>query len=327
MVDQTTANFSYHLNTMLKNLLAILSIASFSAGIISCADTNNSDNSSVAAEKPCFTCADTPEGVIFCDDFESNDPLENRYFEYNSQDGSFVRMEGVGVDSSAGMRVRWAKGQVTAGDLKKSLGRSPDPYRQATAASPDETFTDIYWRIDVRYQEGWTGGGADKLSRATTLLDGWRQGMIAHVWSGGKPETYNFMTADPASGIDTEGNVVSTKYNDFDNLRWLGSARGNTDLFSEENAGKWHCVVAHARLNSPGESDGIFEFWINGVLQARKENLNWHGAYNSDPENFGINAIFFENYWNAGSPKEQERYFDNIVIATEPLDCQCNEKL
>ena len=273
--------------------------------------------------RPCFRCSDAPKGTIFCDDFEKKAPLTERYFEYNSRGGSFVRAEGVGVDGTAGMRAFFAKGQVNAGDFKKSIGRSSDPYLQETSSRPDKTFTDIYWRVDVRYQDGWIGGGADKLSRATTLLDGWKQGMIAHVWSGGSPSSYNYLIIDPASGIDTDGNVVSTRYNDFDNLRWLGSVRGTTDLFSEENAGEWLCVVAHAKLNTPGESDGVFELSINGELQGRKENMNWHGTYNADPDNYGINAIFFENYWNAGSPQDQERYFDNVVISTEPIGCDC----
>lgn len=273
--------------------------------------------------QPCFNCAEAPPGTIFCDDFESSDPLQERYFEYSDKDGSFTRADGVGRNGSAGMRAHFAAGQVDAGALKKSIGRSIDPYLQGNASMPDKIFTDIYWRIDVRYQEGWVGGGADKLTRATTLLDGWRQGMIAHVWSGGKPDSHNFMVIDPASGIDTTGRVVSTKYNDFKNLRWLGSRRGAKNLFSAENRGQWHCVVAHARLNTPGKSDGVFELWINDELQARREDINWHGRYNEDPARSGINAVFFENYWNKGSPQEQERYFDNIVISTQPIECGC----
>jgi hypothetical protein len=143
--------------------------------------------------------------------------------------------------------------------------------------------------------------------------------MMAHVWSDG-----NYLSIDPASGIDESGTLKSTKYNDFANLRWLGSKKGTTDLFSDTNAGKWYCVIAHAKLNTPGQSDGIFEFWIDDVLQARSENLNWHGNWNANPDNYMINIIFFENYWNDGSPKLQERYLDNILISTNPIKCKCS---
>jgi len=145
--------------------------------------------------------------------------------------------------------------------------------------------------------------------------------MIAHLWSGGPGDA--FLVMDPASGISPDGTLVSTKYNDFDNLRWLGAKRGEIALFDETHTGEWFCVEAHAKLNTPGASDGVFEFWINDELQAGTYNLNWHGSWNSDPANFKINAVFFENYWNAGSPISQERYFDNIIISTQRIGCGC----
>jgi hypothetical protein len=73
----------------------------------------------------------------------------------------------------------------------------------------------------------------------------------------------------------------------------------------------------HVRLNDAGVANGIFEFWIDDALEARATDLNWLGAYDA----FGLNAIFFENYWNSGSPVVQERYFDNVVVSTERIGC------
>ena len=274
---------------------------------------------SPASEKRCFTCDSVAEGTIFCDDFESEAALPGRYFEYDSNGGDFIRMANVGRDGSAGMRVVWQKGEVSAGSLKKSFGRTPDKYIGRNAAHPAKDFKEIYWRIDIKRQEGWIGGGADKLSRATVLTGpGWRQGMIAHIWSSG-----NFLVLDPASGIDKTGRQTSTRYNDFSNLRWLGNKKGTTDLFSDTNANKWYCIIAHAKLNTPGLSDGIFEYWIDDKLQAGSYDLNWHGDWNADPEHYMINAVFFENYWNNGSPQQQQRYFDNILISSKPIQCNC----
>jgi hypothetical protein len=309
---------------MIRNLL-LPPIPLFVLVAVSCSTNMNSDGlkHSDNQNSPCFTCADKPIGAIFCDDFEGTTPLTERYFEYNSQNGSFVKKEGVGRHGSAGMVARWSlQNPVNAGDLKKSIGKSNDPYLLSTASNPEKIFTEIYWRIDVRFQPGFKGGTGEKLTRATSLMDGWKQGMIAHVWSHGSKK--NFLITDPASGIDEQGIVKSTKYNDFENLRWLGRGTvGTFDWFSEDNDGKWHCVVAHVKLNTPGKSDGVFEFWINNELQSRQTNLNWHGKYDAE---IGINAIFFENYWNApGSPVEQERYFDNIVISTKKIHCDCSE--
>lgn len=259
-------------------------------------------------------------GLIFCDDFENGEPLTNRYFEINTNGGDFIPLDNVGRDGSRGMRVRWQAGEVGAGGLSKSFGRTPSNYIGKHAAYPDSTFTEIYWRMDVRMQEGWQGGGPAKLSRALCLANAnWATGAMAHVWSGGTED--HFLGIDPASGIDVNGNLVSTKYNDFANLRWLGFKVGNIPLFDDAKSGQWFCVESHVKLNSIDLSDGIFEFWINDTFQAGSYNLNWHGDWNANPNNYGINAIFFENYWNAGSPVDQERYFDNLVIATAPIGC------
>ncbi|HRG34443.1 MAG: T9SS type A sorting domain-containing protein [Saprospiraceae bacterium] len=260
-------------------------------------------------------------GLIFCDDFESTQAISSRYFEYNNNNGDFVPLGGLGRNSSTGMRVRWQPGEVGAGSLSKSFGRTPSTYIGKNASIPDSTFKEIYWRMDVRHQEGWLGGGPAKLSRALTLANGnWATGAMAHMWSGGQGDFYLGM--DPATGIDASGKLVSTKYNDFANLRWLGFKAGNIPLYSSERVGEWFCIEGHVRLNTPGKSDGVFEFWINDTLQAGSYNLNWHGNWNADERNYGINAIFFENYWNAGSPVLQERYFDNLVIATSKISCK-----
>ncbi|MEO6693243.1 MAG: hypothetical protein ABIO44_12940, partial [Saprospiraceae bacterium] len=270
----------------------------------------------------CFSCKNAPPGTIFCDDFEEDISLDKKYFEVNDNAGDFIRINGVGRDQSFGMRVKWQKGEVGAGGLSKSFGKTPDTYIGKNASHPTEQFDEIYWRMDVKSQLGWKGGGPAKLSRALCLANSnWAEGMMAHLWSGGTNNLYLGM--DPASGIGIDGQLKSTKYNDFNNLRWLGFKAGNIDLYSTENSGKWYCIVGHVKLNTPGQKDGIFEFWINDTLQASSKNLDWHSTWNNDPKNLHINAIFFENYWNDGSPVEQERYFDNLVIGTKPILCSC----
>ena len=271
-----------------------------------------------------FSCETNRDGVIFCDDFESDASLVDRYFEYDNANGSFIAVAGVGRDGSRGMRAVWQKGQEEAGSFKKSFGKTPDAYLGNHSVNPTEEYEEIYWRIDLRTQPGWQGGGGYKLSRATSMTtDKWAQGMIAHLWSSG--QNNEFLAMDPASGIDESGILKSTRYNDFPNLRWLGYKVGSIDLFSTENSGKWFCIEGHAKINTVGKRDGVFEFWINDVFQAGSYNLNWHADWNSDPKNFKINAVFIENYWNGGSPVEQERYLDNFVISTKRIGCDCEE--
>jgi len=252
---------------------------------------------------------------IFCDDFEDDTPLrrQGRYFEVGHDNGDFALANGVGINGSHGMRTVFQAGEVGAGGLKLAFGRVPSKYFDQGIRNTED-FRDIYYRIYLRNQAGWEGSPA-KLSRATVFAgSNWSQAMIAHLWS-----SQDFLLIDPASGVDDNGQVVTTKYNDFAHLRWLGYQRGTTPLFATDHADTWYCIEAHVRLNDPGLSNGVQEFWINGHLEARRTDLNFVGSYTA----YGINAVFIENYWNAGSPKEQERYFDNLVVSTERIGCLC----
>jgi hypothetical protein len=263
-------------------------------------------------------CATPQAGWIWCDDFEQ-DRLSH-YFEYDTAGGNFVRAAGVGVGGSTGMRARWAAvGQPGAGSLHLAFGKTPQSYFRPVDAGT-ANYREIYWRMYLKHQPGWIGGGGDKLSRATILASSstWAQAMSAHVWSGESPgPNQNYLYIDPASGTDASGNLRTTGYNDFANWRYLGFTRSTTPIFDANHAGQWHCVEAYAKLNDSGQSNGLFRLWINGALEAERTGLNWVGAYSA----YGINAVFFENYWNGGSPQVQERYFDNIVVSTQPIGC------
>jgi hypothetical protein len=134
--------------------------------------------------------------------------------------------------------------------------------------------------------------------------------MIAHVW-GGKGDA---LCIDPATGI-VDNRKVTEKYNDFAHLKWLGLRNGETPIFSAMESGRWVCVESHVRLNTPGKSDGVFELWIDGKPEAARTDLDWHGTWSD----YGIDAIFLENYWNTGSVRRQTRWLDDFVISTRPI--------
>lgn len=268
-----------------------------------------------AAAPECRDAPNHPEW-IFCDDFEDGSALQRpgRYFEYGNLQNGFTLAEGVGVQGSSGMRVHWQPGQVEAGNLKVAFGRNPNSYMNASRIRATEDFREIFYRMYLRMQPGWQGSPA-KLSRATIFTSGdtWAQAMVAHLWSDDRAH----LLLDPAGCIDAQSRVKCSTYNDFDNFTWLGNLSGKTPLFAPDHAGRWYCVEAHVRLNDPGQANGIHEFWIDNQLEARRAGLDFVHSYTA----YGLNAVFFENYWNAGSPKTQERYFDNIVISTAPVGC------
>jgi hypothetical protein len=268
-------------------------------------------SSAIAVEPFCPGGSQSDPNVIWCDDFDDSVSPARKYWIYNNGGGagSFNLVNGVGLNGSAGMQVVWQPGQVEAGNIKMLFGRNPF----ASGIYTDVDFKEIYWRLFVKMKQGWTGNPY-KFSRATIMANSnWAQAMVAHLWDG----SLNTLGTDPVSGIDANGNLATTVYNDFDNFRWLGHKAGVTPIFSSAASGQWYCVEAHVKLNTPGFSDGVFEFWVGGNQEASSNSLNWVGTW----QHYGINAIFVENYWDGGAPGERTRYFDNFVISKKRIGC------
>jgi hypothetical protein len=246
-----------------------------------------------------------------------------RYFEHDARSGSFARAAAVGRNGSSGMRARWRPGQVNAGALHLAFGRVPAAYFRTVDAGARD-YREIHWRLWVRHSLGWSGGGAGKLTRAIVFgSSGWATAVKALVWSGrhadppGSHPDQHFLVMEPTSGTSAAGKLLTTAYSDGTHVRWLGSTRGVIPLFAPDRVEGWHCVEVRVRLNTPGRSDGAFEVWVDGALDAGRADLGWVGTYGD----YGINAIFLENYWNAGAPAAQERYLDDFVVSTERIGC------
>ncbi len=245
---------------------------------------------------------ETSDHTIWYDDFSS----EKSYMDGHGPIDPDMNFGTVGGSLDAGFE----KGDVSGnGNRKVAFGDWPG---NGPVMREGEKFDTIYWRIYVKHEYGWEGQPA-KMSRATSIVAAdWRQAMIAHVWSG-----HGTLTLDPARGIyGNTDSVMTTKYNDFDNLYWLGNAPASEfDISSTEESGYWVMVESMARLNTPGELNGLNQLWIDGRLEVERKSLNFRGSY----DGHGINAVFLESWWNSGAVKTEGRWFDNFVISTKPI--------
>ncbi|HLY76203.1 MAG TPA: hypothetical protein VKU80_19035 [Planctomycetota bacterium] len=243
--------------------------------------------------------------VIWYDSFDGPDSTQDAYFDLAPANAKRSDQQALG-GAGRSMELFYGKGKQGTGNRKILFGDSPfgKPLRKG------EKFTEIYWRHYVKHQKGWTGDPA-KMSRATGFVsDSWNQAFILHVWGSGTT-----LTLDPARGV-RDGKVVTTKYNDFPNLKWLGnSPSGKFPVHSSEEAGRWICIEAHLKLNTPGKADGLAELWVDGVLDAERRGMDYRGSYDAHT----INAVFLEAYWNDGSPVDQYRWYDDFVVSTKPI--------
>ncbi len=266
----------------------------------------------VALPLECDNWATIHPDWIWCDDFESDPKLDTDYFEVSRVGGRFGVSTDAAYGGNASLKGLFISSSSSAGNIKFSFGRTPvAPSRYLT-----QDFEDIYWRFFMMVDSTWVGN-PQKTTRITVFSSAdWSQAVIGHLWGDGSLG----LLLDPASGTDPDPSstqVLTTGYNDFANLRWLGILPGNTQVYSPAYRNRWVCVETHIKLNTPGASDGVFEFWIDDTLQANTSSLNWRSSY----QDYGLNAIFLENWHNTGVSQQQARYFDNFVVSTSRIGC------
>ena len=85
--------------------------------------------------------------------------------------------------------------------------------------------------------------------------------------------------------------------------------------FLPRTAGRWVCVEARLKLNTPGKKDGYAALWVDGVLDTERREMDFRDTY----EAHTINAVLLEAYWNEGSPVDQYRWYDDFVVSTKPI--------
>lgn len=251
---------------------------------------------------------------LWCDDFESDSALEQSYFEVDRDNGNFGVTQETAFGGTGSLKANYRTGVEGAGGLMLSLGRNPANYSGKHVTATNVDFDEVYWRFYTKVSSNWVGN-AQKVTRATIFAgSNWSQAAIGHVWQDSGSGLG--LGIDPATGVQG-GKVVTTKYNDFANLRWLGLRTATTKIYAPENRNRWFCIEVRMKLNTVGSADGIFALWIDDKLEAEARSLDWRGTYSA----YGINSIMLENWINDGAPQNQQRYMDNLVVSKSRIGC------
>lgn len=264
---------------------------------------------------PFATCPEElPEGWIFCEDFEAFGDPSKVFFDYVDAEGNFAPSDDGGASGIGSMKAHYREGVEGAGFMSVSFGSNPINTTGRPGYRDGDKFDEVYWRFRVRMQPGWPDAGPYNLSRISAFAqEDWGEALVASVASDEADVTLFAMAASCVQNDQVECEGI-----DADALVPLSSLSGNTPVFSGARAGQWQCVEAHVKLNAPGDSDGMFEFWVDGQLEAGRAGMDWRGSW----EEFGLNLLSIENFWVGGAPADLDRWFDDIVISTSPIGCE-----
>lgn len=93
-------------------------------------------------------------------------------------------------------------------------------------------------------------------------------------------------------------------------------------------SGKWHNIELHYKLNSPGESDGLFEGWVDGGVGHKVVNSDVFGNYrpaDGAQDHLTINSILISAFLGGSSDEyrmAEDTYIwiDDLRVSTEHIN-------
>ena len=98
-------------------------------------------------------------------------------------------------------------------------------------------------------------------------------------------------------------------------FKWPPVTYSTLDFSDTANIGRWICIEVRIKLNTPGKSDGIIQYWADGKQILLDTDL----PLGNESSSKGLNMVMWDCYWAGKSPKEQSRFYDNLVISTAPI--------
>ncbi len=198
----------------------------------------------------------------------------------NYQDVSAKGMSvaaGEAFEGTHALRQTYAQGQVDAGWI----------IRVKNDGFPDHLFTRWYHKFEAGFQ-----GFPPKMARVRNRNRSmWSSRYAVNCW----------IESDGILALD----VRATK-------GWLPIARSAFSFADPKNIGRWICFETEVKLNTPGKADGLYRLWADDSLLVERTNVDLRGNTTDK-----INEVSLDCYWNGGSPKVQNRYYDNFVISTQ----------
>lgn len=84
--------------------------------------------------------------------------------------------------------------------------------------------------------------------------------------------------------------------------------------------GQWYCVEGRIKLNTPGQSDGVLQGWVDGQQAYSRSNFKFR---RSNESALDIKSFWWDIYYGGKptSPVRNEIQFDSLALASERIGC------
>jgi hypothetical protein len=175
---------------------------------------------------------------------------------------------------------------------------------------PDEA----YFRYQLRFAENWNpviDGGKLPGFAGTYGNAGWgmRRSDGTNGWSARGAFMRHDAKGEPDSPWRAIGTYAYTASNEGNSGQVWGWNLGPTGRLTRN---RWYSIEQYLKLNTPGQSNGVYRAWIDGQLAFERTDLHWRD----------VNTLRIESVWlnvfhggTAKTDRDLTLYMDNLVVA------------
>ncbi len=195
----------------------------------------------------------------------------------------------------------------------------------------DQKYDELYMKVWVKFEAGWQWASADAQMKVMRLLnfdgpdgvanpfDYFSDGDSApmYIFDLRHSQTYGWRHAH-APRCDPQATDYYCTPNKLYNKNY--QFNGTPTFAASSGDGNWHSYEVRVKLNSSvGVSDGIFEFWYDGVLQHSVTDILWRssGSTATGWDTVAIGGNHQNWFDDVANESEQWYAFDDLQVCTE----------
>ena len=246
-------------------------------------------------------------GVFFCEDLETITDLKGRFNDLGLNDGRF----GLTADDpfSGEKSIQQTYIPLTeipegadpgnAGWVWRFFGDNPN----GRVENPGKYET-VVARWYHKFEEGFTPRDGThfppKMARMGVFRPGdWSGAYRVYFWIGGEDGHISIERRTRAPGAHRE---------------WLPNYECQWRFSDPVNVGRWIHFELRVALGKGKRADQI-QAWADGILVCDVVGDDLAAGYRE----YTLNGMQWDCYWNGGSPVKQSRFYDDLMLATEPI--------
>jgi hypothetical protein len=241
-------------------------------------------------------------GVFFHEDFETIGDLGERFQDIGRSDGRFgmsARDPFSGkrsLEQSYLAKERMKGDPGDAGWIWRRFGDNPVGAGDRALVPHPVVVARWYHKFEAAFSED----VPPKFARLRCFTKGaWHGAYTVLYWIGGDDDHLSLERHTRAPGAHRE---------------WLPNYETTFSFRDRLHVGRWIHFEMRLALGDGARADRL-QAWADGVLVCDVEKDDLAAGFRE----FTPNGMSWDCYWNGGSPKDQSRYFDDLVLSTQAV--------